>query len=161
MNKYQDVQLNPGFAYVEIYAGYNNGKDGSPLTNKNGFPMCTLSVNVVDKDANVGKKTIWVSSNVTSRIINIESAFRIENFFDSKTSRFSIEKIVGKCAGTVLEADEKYGVNFKTFVPIAFYELLQKRVHDESGYDGVTQYSAKRLLKGDAPREMYTKIDTP
>lgn len=152
MAKYEDVTLTPGFAYVEVYAGYNNRKDGSPITTKTGFPMCSLSVNVVDKDANVGKKTVWVPSNMEAKIINIENAFGIANFFDSKTSRFNVEKLIGRAAGVALKHDDTYGVNFEMFVPIIFYE------HITSSAD---KGNAKQLLKGkDGVREMYTKVDS-
>lgn len=154
---YKDVKLTPGFAYVEVFGAYNQTPDGKPLMTKTGFPMLSVTLSVVDRDANVGRRKLYIPSNMPSKIINVENAFGIQDLFDAKRNEFNYDLILRKSAGAVLVADATYGINFEMFVPIAFYHHISKADNTNynlerpkalnDAYSGVRAESAKRLTK--------------
>lgn len=115
-----------GLAYLEVGAIYAVNKNQVPLVSKAGFPMRSIVWNVTDSRGNTGKIYEYVMKSAMWKIMNIQNATGVHNFYNEKTEKFNEEALVGaRCGGSIaLDELSTFGHKVKMYVPLEFYRMV-------------------------------------
>lgn len=138
------IVLTDGFAYCEIRAVYDKTfTDKTPLLSKKGEPMITVSWLAVDSQGNEAPLKDFIAANAVQKILNLENALNIRGLYNSDTRTFNVSLLSHACCGAVIYQDENpmYGSKIKSYVPLAFYKL----VNEKTTIDKVLQTNAMPL----------------